>query len=223
MQQQIQQLQHQLQQLSSLYPNVKEQKHQQQTQPDAKSQPQSDVLQKQIQLQVQQQNAEKQLFEIRGQKHKEYQLLKKSPTTTAATTTSEATTATAAPNEPIAPWEANSTGIATKILEKYGYEDGQGLGRNGNGIVEPVQAVKKTRFNPTVETSDSEVISNRVNNNVKHWPNNTTLIIGDSIIGGVEEAKLKNYGAKVRRHGGATVDDIHDFIAPLLKETSSQK
>ena len=58
----------------------------------------------------------------------------------------------------------------------------------------------------------------RVNNQVKAWPQGTVLIIGDSMIGGIEERKLKKYRAKVRTNPGACVDDIYDYIAPLLKK-----
>ena len=46
----------------------------------------------------------------------------------------------------------------------------------------------------------------------------TTLIIGDTILGGVDEKKMRKYRVKVRAHGGAYVDDIYDFIAPLLRK-----
>ena len=61
----------------------------------------------------------------------------------------------------------------------------------------------------------------RVANRVKAWPAGTVLIIGDSMLGGVAEGKLKNYRVKVRSHGGAYVDDLYDFIAPLLKKKPS--
>ena len=54
----------------------------------------------------------------------------------------------------------------------------------------------------------------RVENNVKPWSKGTTLIIGDSILYGVEEAKLDKYNTKVRVNPGARVDDIYDYIIP---------
>ena len=45
---------------------------------------------------------------------------------------------------------------------------------------------------------------------------NTTLIAGSSILTGVEENRLKKYNAKVRAFPGAYVDDLYDYLAPLL-------
>ena len=144
---------------------------------------------------------------MRSQKHSEYQILKKSS------------------GVKVGKWEANNRGIASKILKKYGYEGFGGIGKRLDGISVPITAVKKTRFNQTIETteiSDQNITpsmrSNRVKNNTKPWPKNTTLIIGDSMIGGIEESRLKNYNAKVKSHGGATVDDVYDYITPLLRK-----
>ena len=41
------------------------------------------------------------------------------------------------------------------------------------------------------------------------------------MIGGVQERKLSRYFAKVRCHAGACIDDIYDYIAPLLKKKPS--
>ena len=59
---------------------------------------------------------------------------------------------------------------------------------------------------------------NRVENNTYEWPPDTTLLIGDSILVGVVEDKLKKYRAKVRPFRGARVDDIYDYVAPLLRK-----
>ena len=49
---------------------------------------------------------------------------------------------------------------------------------------------------------------------MKLWPKNTTLIVGDSIIHGLDERRLKNYKAKVRSFPGAKINDIYDYINP---------
>lgn len=44
-------------------------------------------------------------------------------------------------------WEAYSSGVARKILEKYGYQEGQGLGKNEQGRTVPILPKKrKDRF-----------------------------------------------------------------------------
>lgn len=37
-------------------------------------------------------------------------------------------------------WEKFTSGFGSKMLQKFGYELGKGLGKNGEGIIEPVQA-----------------------------------------------------------------------------------
>ena len=50
------------------------------------------------------------------------------------------------------------------------------------------------------------------------WPKGTTLVVGDSMIQGIEENKLKRYKAKIRSFPGSTIDDLYDYIKPLLKK-----
>ena len=47
------------------------------------------------------------------------------------------------------------------------------------------------------------------------------MIVGDSIIHGLNEKKLKKYSAKVRSFPGATIDDFYDYLKPLLKKKPS--
>ena len=115
-------------------------------------------------------------------------------------------------------------------MGQMGYNGG-GLGKHGNGIEEPVvvernegrQGIgnKSLVSRPSNSPSAGEVVKKRVTNRVKAWPKGTVLIIGDSMLGGVNERMLKNYRVKVRSHGGAYVDDLYDFIAPLLKKKPS--
>ncbi|XP_022107941.1 zinc finger CCCH-type with G patch domain-containing protein-like [Acanthaster planci] len=42
---------------------------------------------------------------------------------------------------PLGEWEAHTRGIGSMLMAKMGYEFGKGLGRNGEGRVEPVEAV----------------------------------------------------------------------------------
>ena len=71
-------------------------------------------------------------------------------------------------------------------------------------------------FNTKVST-----IGKRVENDIKLWPENTVLIAGSSILNGIEENRLnnnKNMCVKVRCFSGASVDDMYDYLLPLLKK-----
>ena len=50
------------------------------------------------------------------------------------------------------------------------------------------------------------------------YPPNTTIIIGDSMLNGIEENKLsmKHRNVKVRNFPGANIDDMSDYIKPIL-------
>lgn len=58
----------------------------------------------------------------------------------------------------------------------------------------------------------------RVPNQSFPWSNGTTLVIGDSILQGLEEYKLKRYNMKIRSFPGCVVDDLYDYVKPLLKK-----
>ena len=121
-------------------------------------------------------------------------------------------------NKQIALWEKHSKGFGSKMLNKMGF-GGKGLGKNGNGILQPVTITKKSKFN----RDDKEAVNTvpdktRVANYTHLWPIGTTLITGSSILLGIEENRLKSYKAKVRPFPGAMVDDMFDYLLPLLKK-----
>ena len=51
-----------------------------------------------------------------------------------------------------------------------------------------------------------------------HWPAGTTLIVGDSMLLDVDEKRLSKHKMKVRSFPGAKVDDMYDYVKPLLKK-----
>ena len=60
-------------------------------------------------------------------------------------------------------------------------------------------------------------------NNTHMWPSGTTLIAGDSMIGGIFENKIGPRNTiKVRSFPGAQVDDMYDYLRPLLKKKPSR-
>ena len=52
------------------------------------------------------------------------------------------------------------------------------------------------------------------------WTKNTTLIFGDSILSGIEENRISRQWrkVKVKSFSGATIQDMYDYIKPLLKK-----
>ena len=51
------------------------------------------------------------------------------------------------------------------------------------------------------------------------WKPKTTLIIGDSMLNGLDEKRLKN--CKVRAFSGSSIEDMHFHIVPLLRKRPS--
>ena len=99
--------------------------------------------------------------------------------------------------------------------------------------MEPIQATRKTVLGVTNENGceetkeDQEVEASKkidpskspANDKSQHeWPKGTTLIVGDSMVGGVQESRLTKLKAKVRKFPGATISDMHDYLKPLLKK-----
>ena len=91
-------------------------------------------------------------------------------------------------------------------MSKYGYT-GKGLGRNEDGIREPIQVEKKTSFQ-----------QHKQNRSV--WPRNTVLITGDSMLNHIQERQLSTRGmpVKVRANPGATIDDMRHHLTALLRK-----
>ena len=111
-------------------------------------------------------------------------------------------------------WEKHSKGYPSKILRKMGF-GGKGLGKNGDGITHPILVDQMSRgTNQIFEIK-------RMNNKVFYWPKGTTLITGSSILSGITENRLKRHKAKVRAFPGACVDDMYDYLLPLLKKKPS--
>ena len=113
----------------------------------------------------------------------------------------------------LAPWDRFNNGIASRMIGQMGYVGG-GLGKRGNGIVTPIEP---SNFPCPCSTHRNGIGSPpRVKNVIDPWRRDTTLIVGDSILHGVDETKLTRYFAKVRAFSGARIDDIYDYLKPLL-------
>ena len=58
------------------------------------------------------------------------------------------------------------------------------------------------------------------NENLHKWDRNTTLIVGDSMLSGIEKRAISKRDRKVKLKNfpGAKIDDMYDYIKPLLKK-----
>ena len=79
-------------------------------------------------------------------------------------------------------------------------------------------------FNATKQQlvkSDKGTKNISLKNEIHHkWSKNTTLIVGDSIVSGIEENRISRQWrkVKVKSFPGATIEDMYDYIKPLLKK-----
>ena len=119
--------------------------------------------------------------------------------------------------EELGAWEKYNSGFASKYMKKMGYE-GRGIGKLQNGIIQPIMpSINRGLSSSLLGGPRNLNLKERVKNNyIKPWPKGTTLITGDSILCGVQEKRLRN--SKVRVFLGANVDDMYDYLTPLLKK-----
>ena len=101
-----------------------------------------------------------------------------------------------------------------------GYSGKGGIGKKGTGIENPITVEEKIVLGEEETLSKIRQIERecRVKNKTKPWPKGTTLITGSSILHGISESRLRRYQAKVRPFSGATVDDMYNYLPPLLKK-----
>ena len=171
-------------------------------------------------------NIDQQIYNYRSNKHNEYFASNRKVADSLGDKQNPlSNTDTAIDNKQFGMWEKHSNGFGSKMLKKMGF-NGRGLGKTGNGISHPVSITKKSKFNYDYkeevkinhDCSETDLENTRVKNTVHIWPNGTTLITGSSILLGVNESRLKKYKAKIRPFPGATVDDMFDYLVPLLKK-----
>ena len=72
----------------------------------------------------------------------------------------------------------------------------------------------------TDEKSVNSPSKNRTTFKESHkWPKKTVLVVGDSMLAGVDEKRMSNgCPVKVRVFPGATINDMFDYIKPLLQK-----
>ena len=72
------------------------------------------------------------------------------------------------------------------------------------------------------EFDKRDIKSNQVDVSRTKWNKNTMLVVGDSILYGIEEKRLSSkVQVKVRSFPGATIEDMHSFLLPLIDKSPS--
>ena len=143
----------------------------------------------------------------------------------------------------LAPWLRHTTGFASRQLEKKGYTGG-GLGKDEDGIERPISIQKNrgregigllNKNQPTINRDLNRLLSStnqpcETNSmpafdvpseptDTHLWPKNTVLIVGDSMMYGINEKRLsKQLNVKVRPHPGATTRDLYDHLKAHLRK-----
>ena len=86
-------------------------------------------------------------------------------------------------------------------------------GKSANNDNNTIRSKKDITHPSVIKSSDIETHA---------WKKHTVLITGDSILNGIEEARMsKNGNIKVRPFSGACIEDMKDYIKPLLKKQPS--
>ena len=95
---------------------------------------------------------------------------------------------------------------------------------------EPVQPIENSSIDiatnqdkttTSLEDSQTQTIPTNQNKTNIQWPTGTTLVVGDSMLGGIEESRL-GPKRKVRSFPGATINDMFEYITPLLRKKPSR-
>ena len=82
------------------------------------------------------------------------------------------------------------------------------------------QNYTNNKYPPQAPSTQSSEIKHPVDNVIHKWSKNTTLIVGDSMISGIDETMISRKGrvVKVRPFSGATIEDMYDYLKPMLRK-----
>ena len=100
------------------------------------------------------------------------------------------------------PWEKHSTGFATKMLKKMGF-NGKGLGKKENGISEPITISRSNEMD--IKYSEKRKL---------------IYIASSSMLNQMDGQRLSNdkYDVKVRSHGGCKIRCMYSHLPEMFRE-----
>ena len=100
-------------------------------------------------------------------------------------------------------WEKYSTGVASKIMDKMGYK-GKGLGKNENGITEPIAIDYSHTLGKTKQPTKRKKI---------------LYILSSSMLNQMDEHRLSNSSidVKIHCHGGCTISCLYSHLPKMFR------
>ena len=102
-------------------------------------------------------------------------------------------------------------------------KDSKQIDKNENNINKQLTEIRHNKHKTYLQSKNLGRNRNQSNNDerqdVHQWPRGTIAIIGDSMVLGLKEELLSNkkHQVKVRCCTGATVEDMFDYVKPILK------
>ena len=102
-------------------------------------------------------------------------------------------------------------------------KDSKQIDKNENNINKQLTEIRHNKHKIYLQSKNLERNRNQTNNeerqDVHQWPRGTVAIIGDSMVSGLKQELLSNkkHQVKVRCCRGTTVEDMFDYVKPILK------
>ena len=102
-------------------------------------------------------------------------------------------------------------------------KDSKQIDKNENNINKQLTEIRHNKHKIYLQSKNLERNRNQTNNeerqDVHQWPRGTVAIIGDSMVSGLKEELLSNkkHQVKVKCCRGATIEDMFDYVKPILK------
>ena len=105
-------------------------------------------------------------------------------------------------------------------------KDSKQIDKNENNINKQITEIRHNKHKNYLESKNLERNRNQSKKeerqDIHQWPRRTKTIIGDSMVSALKEELLwnKKHQVKVRCCRGATVEDMFDYVKPILKRKS---